>query len=452
MALSVAIIGRPNVGKSTLFNRLAGKKLALVDDQPGVTRDRREIDGELAGLTLHLIDTAGLEEVAEGSLEARMRAQTERAVDDADVALLLIDSRAGITPLDEHFAGWLRAKDTPVVLVANKCEGRAGEAGYYEAFSLGLGEPVPVSAEHGDGMAELYAALAPFDEAPEPPAEEDPDDDAERSGPLQLAIVGRPNVGKSTLANRLIGDDRLLTGPEAGITRDAISIDWEYDGQAIRLIDTAGLRRRAKVTEKLENLSSRDSFRAIQFAEVVVLVLDGEDLLEKQDLTIARQVIDEGRALVIAVNKWDLVKEKREALKDLQWRIDNSIPQAKGIRVVTLSAKTGQGLEHLLPALLDTYRSWNRRVPTGPLNRWLEDVLERHPPPVQGGRRLRIRYMTQAKTRPPTFVIFASRAKGITDAYRRYLVNGLRDQFDIPGVPIRLMVRQGKNPYVGDDR
>ena len=452
MALSVAIIGRPNVGKSTLFNRLAGKKLALVDDQPGVTRDRREGDGELAGLTLHLIDTAGLEEAAEGSLEARMRAQTERAVDDADVALLLIDSRAGITPLDEHFAGWLRAKDTPVVLAANKCEGRAGEAGYYEAFSLGLGEPVPVSAEHGDGMAELYAALAPFDEAPEPPAGEDPDDDAERSGPLQLAIVGRPNVGKSTLVNRLIGDNRLLTGPEAGITRDAISIDWEYDGQAIRLIDTAGLRRRAKVTEKLENLSSRDSFRAIQFAEVVVLVLDGESLLEKQDLTIARQVIDEGRALVIAVNKWDLVKKKREALKDLQWRIDNSIPQARGIRAVTLSAKTGQGLEHLLPALLDTYRSWNRRVPTGPLNRWLEDVLERHPPPVTGGRRLRIRYMTQAKTRPPTFVVFASRAKGITDAYRRYLVNGLRDQFDIPGVPIRLMVRQGKNPYAGDDR
>ncbi len=452
MALSVAIVGRPNVGKSTLFNRLAGRKLALVDDQPGVTRDRREGDGELAGLSLHLIDTAGLEEAAEGSLEARMRAQTERAVDDADVALLLTDSRAGITPLDEHFAGWLRAKGTPVVLVANKCEGRAGEAGYYEAFSLGLGEPVPVSAEHGDGMAELYAALAPFDEAPEPPAEEDADDGAERAGPLQLAIVGRPNVGKSTLANRLIGDDRLLTGPEAGITRDAISIDWEYDGQAIRLIDTAGLRRRAKVTEKLENLSSRDSFRAIQFAEVVVLVLDGENLLEKQDLTIARQVIDEGRALVIAVNKWDLVKEKREALEDLQWRIDNSIPQAKGIRVVTLSAKTGRGLEHLLPALLETYRSWNRRVPTGPLNRWLEDVLERHPPPVTGGRRLRIRYMTQAKTRPPTFVIFASRAKGITDAYRRYLVNGLRDQFDIPGVPIRLMVRQGKNPYAGDDR
>ena len=452
MALSVAIIGRPNVGKSTLFNRLVGRKLALVDDEPGVTRDRREGDGELAGLTLHLIDTAGLEEAAEGSLEARMRAQTERAVDDADVALLLIDSRAGITPLDEHFADWIRAKDTPVVLAANKCEGRAGEAGYYEAFSLGLGEPVPVSAEHGDGMAELYAALAPFDEAPEPPAEEDSDDDAERSGPLQLAIVGRPNVGKSTLVNRLIGDDRLLTGPEAGITRDAISVDWEYDGQAIRLIDTAGLRRRAKVTEKLENLSSRDSFRAIQFAEVVVLVLDGVSLLEKQDLTIARQVIDEGRALVIAVNKWDLVKEKRKALKDLQWRINNSIPQAKGIRAVTLSAKTGKGLEHLLPALLDTYRSWNRRVPTGPLNRWLEDVLERHPPPVTGGRRLRIRYMTQAKTRPPTFVVFASRAKGITDAYRRYLVNGLRDQFDIPGVPIRLMVRQGKNPYVDDDR
>jgi len=452
MALSVAIIGRPNVGKSTLFNRLVGRKLALVDDQPGVTRDRREGDGELAGLALHLIDTAGLEEAAEGSLEARMRAQTERAVDDADVALLLIDSRAGITPLDEHFAGWLRAKDTPVVLAANKCEGRAGEAGYYEAFSLGLGEPVPVSAEHGDGMAELFAALAPFDEGPEPPAEEDADDAAGHAGPLQLAIVGRPNVGKSTLVNRLIGDDRLLTGPEAGITRDAISVDWEYDGQAIRLIDTAGLRRRAKVTEKLENLSSRDSFRAIQFAEVVVLVLDGENLLEKQDLTIARQVIDEGRALVIAVNKWDLVKEKREALKDLQWRIDNSIPQARGIRAVTLSAKTGKGLEHLLPALLDTYRSWNRRVPTGPLNRWLEDVLERHPPPVTGGRRLRIRYMTQAKTRPPTFVIFASRAKGITDAYRRYLVNGLRDRFDIPGVPIRLMVRQGKNPYVDDDR
>jgi len=457
MNLVVAIIGRPNVGKSTLFNRLAGKKLAIVDNTPGVTRDRREAPGKLADLQLSLIDTAGLEEADAGSLEARMRAQTEQAVDDADVALLVIDARAGITPLDEHFAGWLRGKNKPVILVANKCEGRAVPTGVYEAYGLGLGDPIPFSAEHGDGLSELYDALRPHAEAVSATEDDDteeptegllPSDDMEiPSGPMQLAIVGRPNVGKSTLVNRLIGDERLLTGPEAGITRDAIAIEWQWRGQAVRLIDTAGMRRKAKVVEKLENLSVEDSRRAVQFAQVVVLLIDGQSGLEKQDLLIASHVIEEGRALIICVNKWDAVSDKKAARQKIQDRLETSLPQVRGIKIVYVSALKGSGVDKLMPAVKGAYDRWNMRIPTSHLNQWLDDVLMRHPPPVVSGRRLKIRYITQAKTRPPTFVIFASRAKGLPDAYRRYIVNGLRETFDMPGVPIRLMVRQGKNPY-----
>lgn len=451
MSLTVAIVGRPNVGKSTLFNRLIGRRTALVDDTPGVTRDWREAEANLGDLQLTVIDTAGLEDVSNERLEARMVAQTEQALRRADVALLLIDARTGVTPLDAHFADWLRRKSLPTVLAANKCEGRAGETGLLETYSLGMGEPVPLSAERGEGMADLYIALAPYAEADEKlvktdaPKAKDAHDDS--TTPLQLAIVGRPNVGKSTLINRLIGNERLLTGPEAGITRDAISIDWVYDYQQIRLVDTAGLRRRARVVEKLETLSVQDSYRAIQYAQVVVLLLDSEAMLEKQDLTIARQIADEGRALIIGINKWDLNKNKRDGIDGLHSRLQSSLPQLRGVPVLTLSAKTGQGLEKLLPTVLKTYAIWNRHVPTGPLNRWLEGMTIRHPPPVVRGRRLRLRYITQAKKRPPTFVLFASRAPSLPEGYRRYLINGLREDFDLPGVPIRLHLRRGKNPY-----
>lgn len=448
MSFTVAIVGRPNVGKSTLFNRLVGRRAALVDDMPGVTRDWREGTANLGGMDLTVIDTAGLEDVSDDRLEARMMQQTVQALERADLALLLIDARVGVTPLDRHFAGWLRGKSITTLLAANKCEGRAAQAGLYDAYALGMGEPIALSAEHGDGMADLYAALAPYVEEDEPPYGGEVDSgELDEDAPLQLAIVGRPNVGKSTLINRLIGDERLLTGPEAGITRDAIAIDWTFDDRQIRLVDTAGLRRRARVTEKLESLSVQDSYRAIQYAQVVVLVLDSQDMLEKQDLTIARQVEEEGRALIIAVNKWDLVKDKQEALEELRYRLEKSLPQLRDIPVITLSAITGQGLKKLLPTVLKTFAMWNRHVPTGPLNRWLEGMTTRHPTPVVRGRRLRLRYMTQAKTRPPTFVLFASRASSLPESYRRYLVNGLRDRFDLPGIPIRLHLRSGKNPY-----
>jgi len=454
MPLTVAVIGRPNVGKSTLFNRLTGKRHAIVDDTPGVTRDRREGDGRIADLRFRLIDTAGLDDADDDSLEARMRRQTERAVGEADLVLFLIDGRAGLTPLDEHFADWLRARKTPILVLANKCEGGAGEVGRLDAYALGLGEPIPVSAEHGEGLGELYDAMVEI--APETipdisdadqPTLVDSTEDEVPVRPLQLAIVGRPNVGKSTIVNFLLDDDRMLTGPEAGITRDAISISWEHDGRPIRLIDTAGLRRKARVSEKLENLSVGDTLRAVRFAEVVVLVLDSNAVLEKQDLTIARQVVDEGRALVIAVNKWDAAKNRDASLERLKDKLETSLPQIRGVPVITCSAVTGKGMDRLLPAVLNVHESWNRRISTGELNRWLQAMTEEHPPPVAAGRRVRIRYMTQAKTRPPTFVLFSSRAEKLPESYLRYLVNGLREDFDLPAVPIRLIARKGKNPY-----
>ncbi len=448
MTLTVAIVGRPNVGKSTLFNRLVGRRSAIVDDTPGVTRDRREGEASLYGLTFRVIDTAGLEEADEDSMEGRMRAQTERAVAEADVVLMLVDARAGITPLDAHFAGWLRRHPKPVILVANKSEGRAGDSGYYEAFGLGLGEPVAVSAEHGEGMADLHEALLPH-WAPEDEAAAD-EAEAEAAGPLRLAVVGRPNVGKSTLVNRLVGEERLLTGPEAGLTRDAIEIDWQHGGRPVRLVDTAGLRRRANVVAKLEKLSVAETLEAIRRSNVVVLVLDARAAMEKQDLTIARMTVREGRALVVALNKWDLVEDRRAALRQLHDRLERSLPQVRGIPTVTVSALTGAGLEGLMDRVVEVYDLWNRRVSTGQLNRWLEEAVGRHPPPAVQGRRVKLRYITQPKSRPPTFVIFTSRPEGLPDSYTRYLVNGLRDAFDLPGVPVRLLLRKGRNPYVGE--
>jgi GTP-binding protein len=454
MSFTAAIIGRPNVGKSTLFNRLVGQKLALVDDLPGVTRDRREGKARLAGLEFQVIDTAGLEEIHDESLAARMQAQTERAITEADVVLMVIDARAGVTPLDRHFAELLRRRATvPVVLVANKSEGRAGLAGAYEAFELGLGDPIAISAEHGEGLGDLFDALLPFADEPEidesDPVEPEPEPEDEK--PLQLAIVGRPNVGKSTLVNRLIGEDRLLTGPEAGITRDAIAVDWQWRGRAVRLIDTAGLRRKASIEAKLEKLSTTDTLRAIRFAELVVLVIDAEQMLEKQDLTIARMIEDEGRAIVIAVNKWDLIEDKPKALEKLRDRLQISLPQLAGIVPVPISAATGASLDKLMAAIFAAGEVWNTRIPTPKLNRWLAAVQERHPPPLVSGRRLRLRYMTQANIRPPTFALFASKPGDLPDAYRRYLVNLLRTDFNLPGVPIRMMLRKGANPYADKD-
>ena len=481
MTLTVAIIGRPNVGKSTLFNRLIGKRLALVDDSPGVTRDWREGEGRIAGLRFRLFDTAGLEDAAPESLAGRMRKHTERALSRADVALFLLDARAGVTPMDEHFAALLRKGKTPVIVVANKCEGRAGEPGLIEAYSLGMGDPVAVSAEHGEGMGDLFDALLPYAEAaeareaeearaagvavPDTSAEEDDaesaagepaagdegeEEDTEPRGPLQLAIVGRPNVGKSTLVNKLLGEERLLTGPEAGITRDAIAIDWEFAGRKIRLVDTAGLRRRARIDEKLEKLSGSDTMRSIRFAQVVVLVLDAESPMEKQDLTIARQVVEEGRALIIAANKWDAVEDRKAALAGLQRKLEESLPQVRGVPLVTISALEGRNLDRLLQTVLHTYDIWRSRVSTGKLNEWLYSATESHPPPMgAGGKRIRLRYATQVKTRPPTFAIWCSRAGELPDSYMRYLTNRLRDDFGLDGVPLRIHLRKGENPYEG---
>ncbi|HEV3174871.1 MAG TPA: ribosome biogenesis GTPase Der [Stellaceae bacterium] len=453
MTATVAIVGRPNVGKSTLFNRLAQRRLALIDDTPGVTRDWREGEAHLGDLRFRVLDTAGLEEAERESLPARMSEQTERAIGDAEVVLFLIDARTGVTPVDRHFADRLRRRGMPTLLVANKTEGRAGESGLLEGYALGLGEPIAISAEHGEGMAELYDALRPLIER-SPGASADPEEDtAEVQGlkPLQLAVVGRPNVGKSTLVNRLIGQERLLTGPEAGITRDAIAIEWIWRGKPVRLIDTAGLRRKAKVEGKLEKLSVADTLRAIRFAEVVVLVIDAETMLERQDLAIARLVEEEGRALVLAVNKWDLVADKPKALERLRDRLEASLPQLQGLSTVTLSAKTGRGLEKLMPAVFAAHVVWNRRIATPALNRWLEAAQARHPPPLVSGRRLRLRYMTQANIRPPTFALFASKPGDLPDSYRGYLVKLMREDFDLPGVPIRMMLRKGKNPYAAKD-
>ncbi len=452
MTITVAILGRPNVGKSTLFNRLVGQKLALVDDTPGVTRDRREGAGNLFGFTFRVIDTAGLEERFDESLEGRMRAQTERAVADADMALLVIDARAGLTPLDEHFANWLRRSNKPVALVANKCEGREAEAGLAETYALGLGEPIAISAEHGLGMSDLFDAIR----AAAPPEEKEGEDeggedeggpDQSEGGPLQLAVVGRPNVGKSTLVNKLIGEDRLLTGPEAGITRDSIAVDWTFGDRTVRLVDTAGLRRKARVTEKIEKLSIADTLRAVRFAQVVVLLLDVDEGLEKQDLTIARMVVDEGRALVIGVNKWDACRDRDAALAGIRQRLERSLPQVRGIPLVTLSAREGHNIDRLMQAVFAAYAVWNRRVATADLNRWLDAMTASHPPPASAGRRVRLKYMTQAKTRPPTFAIFCSKPQELPTSYLRYLENGLREAFDLPGTPISINIRKGDNPY-----
>ncbi len=450
--LTVAIIGRPNVGKSTLFNRLVGRRLALVDDTPGVTRDRREGEARLLDLRFRVFDTAGLEDADDESLAGRMRLQTEAALVEADVTLFVIDARAGITAADEHFAGLARKSGANVILVANKCEGRAAESGLLEAYSLGLGEPVAISAEHGEGTRDLYEALQRFavGTAETVSRSRRGGDEEEADRPLRLAIVGRPNVGKSTLVNHLLGHERLLTGPEPGITRDSVSVDWLWQGRQIRLVDTAGLRRRARVSEKIEKLSAADTRRTIDLAEVVVLVMDAGEPMHRQDLGIARQVLEEGRALVLAINKWDAVKDRAQTLRAVEKRVEFSLAQARGIPIVTFSALTGRHVERLMPAVLEVYECWNKRISTGQLNRWLARVLEHHPPPMAGGRRLKLRYVTQAKRRPPTFAVFANKPGELPESYLRYLVNSLRETFDLWGVPVRIHVRGGKNPYVDE--
>lgn len=461
MRPTVVIIGRPNVGKSTLFNRLAGRRLALVDDQPGVTRDWREAEAVIEGRDVRILDTAGLEDADADSIEGRMRRQTEQALARADVAVLLIDARAGLMPLDEHFAEWLRRQGIATILAANKCEGRAAEAGLLEAFKLGLGEPLAISAEHGQGIGDLHEAIAaalppPIEQVVEHAAAADEDNDEgeaedDYEPTLQLAILGRPNAGKSTLVNRLLGEERMLTGPEPGLTRDAVASIWSWQGREVRLYDTAGLRRQARVTGRVERMAAGDAKRAMAYAQVVVLLIDATQPLEKQDLTIARQTIEEGRAIVIAANKWDLVKDQRATMQVIRDRLQTSLTQVRGVPIVTLSALTGKGVNRLMPKVFEIYDKWQRRVPTGQLNRWLEELTARHPPPLgKAGRRIRLRYATQAKARPPTFVFFTNLPDDLPDAYLRYLQNGLRDAFGLDGVPLRLQTRKPKNPYAND--
>ena len=446
----VAIIGRPNVGKSTLFNRLVGKKLALVDDRPGVTRDRREGDAELLGLNFRIIDTAGFEEDDPQSLPGRMRAQTEAAVNSADVALFVIDARAGVVPLDEEIGRWLRGSKTPVVLLANKAEGRASENGILESYSLGFGDPIAFSAEHGEGLSELFSALLPHLERDE--IEEEEFDEESPDAPLKLAIVGRPNAGKSTLVNKMLGEDRMITGPEAGITRDSISIDWNWrDSEGrdrqVRLIDTAGLRKKSKVDDKLEKLSAADTRHAIDFAEVVVLLLDATRGLEAQDLRIADRIFSEGRAMIIALNKWDTVENGAPLYQGVRAALDEGFAQVKGVPLLTLSAATGKGIDTLLQVAFETREAWSKRVTTGTLNRWFETAIEKNPPPAPGGKRIKLRYVTQIKTRPPSFVIFGTRVDELPESYRRYLVNGIRRELGFGAVPVRLTLRAPKNPF-----
>jgi GTPase len=440
---TVAIVGRPNVGKSTLFNRLVGKRLALVDDRPGVTRDRREGDAKLLGLEFRLIDTAGFEDEDPASLPGRMRQQTEAAVRVADAALFMIDAREGLTPLDEEIGRWLRTESTPVVVVANKAEGRASENGILEAFRLGLGDPIAVSAEHGEGLADLFQALQPLVER-----EEGDEEEVEGEGaPLKLAIVGRPNAGKSTLVNQMVGEERMITGPEAGITRDSISLDWEWDGRAVQLVDTAGLRKRAKVEDKLERLSAADARRAIDYAEVVVLLLDATRGLESQDLRIAAQVIEEGRALVIALNKWDVAENASSLFNGVKAALDEGLAQLRDVPVLTVSAKTGKGVDTILKVAFELREAWSRRVSTGELNRWFETAVDANPPPAPKGQRIKLRYITQVKTRPPTFVVFGNRTEELPESYRRYLVNSLRRDLKLGPVPMRLDFRGRANPF-----
>lgn len=466
MVPTVAIIGRPNVGKSTLFNRLVGKKIALVDDQPGVTRDRREGDGRLFDLEFRIIDTAGYEDEDPDTLPGRMRAQTEAAIAEAQVALFLIDGRAGVTPLDEEIARWLRGSDTPVVLAINKAEGNKAESGIIESYALGFEEPIAISAEHGEGMADLFQALLPHIDGG---AFEEVDIEAP-DAPLKLAIVGRPNAGKSTLINKLLGENRLITGPEAGITRDSIAIDWVWcdpnpkpaepdeNGvvgeplveRRVRLIDTAGMRKRAKVQDKLEKLSVADARRAVDFAEVVVLLLDATKGLEVQDLKIGDQVLQEGRALIIAINKWDIAENASSLFNGIRGALEEGLSQLKGVPLIAVSAATGKGLDQMLSAAFDAREAWSRRVPTGVLNRWFEQAIAANPPPAPGGKRIKLRYITQARNRPPSFVIFGNRTDQLPDSYKRYLLNGIRRDLDFGAVPVRINLRSGKNPYAKD--
>ena len=438
----VVIAGRPNVGKSTLFNRLAGRRFALVADTPGVTRDRKDATAQLRGRTVRLVDTAGLEESAPETLFGRMRASSEAAVAGADLIVFVVDARAGITPADTHFATWLRRQGRPVLVVANKAEGRGGAQAAMEAFSLGLGEPIAVSAEHGDGLADLMGEIA--DRLPE----EVPEDELNR--PLHLAIVGRPNAGKSTLLNRLLGEERMITGPEPGLTRDSVAVRLHDDVGPIELVDTAGLRRKARIEDSLEKMSTSATIEALKMAEIVVLCVDAVEGLHEQDLQIARLIEREGRGIVLALNKWDAVADRNAARRGVSDRLETSLAQNRGIPVVTLSAATGAGVDKLLPAVRRAAEVWNTRVPTGELNRWFEAALERHAAPLVDGRRLKLRYMTQAKARPPTFIVFGTRAEQTPEDYRRYLVNGLRDSFNLPGTPVRLQFRGTKNPYAED--
>jgi len=451
---TIAIVGRPNVGKSTLFNRLTGRRSALVSDMPGLTRDRREGEAELAGHTITLVDTAGLEEAASGSIAARMREQTELAIAAADLVLFVIDAREGLTNADKEFARVVRSSGHPSILVANKCEGRAGQDGFYEAFELGLGSPVAISAEHGEGIADLETdilgafGLKPVRTPRERSGGRSDEREAQRpSRPIRLAIVGRPNAGKSTLVNALIGEDRMITGPEPGLTRDSVSVDLNVEGRDIKLFDTAGLRRKARVDGLAEKLSASDSVRAIRFAEVVVLVIDAERPFEHQDLAIGDMITQEGRALVIAINKWDLVTEKQKLLKDLRESLAEKVSQVPGVPMITISALGERNLDKLMKAVFETYETWNRRVPTPELNRWLQEAVMRHAPPAVSGRRIKLRFMTQPSARPPTFIAFCSQPKDLPKSYVRYLTGSLRKAFGLPGVPIRLNLRKGDNPY-----
>jgi GTP-binding protein len=453
MSFTIAIIGRPNVGKSTLFNRLVGQKLALVDDEPGVTRDRREGEARLGDLEFTIIDTAGLDQGAKGSLTARMQEQTETAIGLADALMFVVDARAGLTPSDRAFADFARRANKPVVLVANKSEGKQGDAGAMEAYALGLGEPIQISAEHGEGLSELYDALRALMPEPVDVGEEFDDDEIIESDadiakrPIRVAIVGRPNAGKSTLINRLLGEERLLTSAEAGTTRDSISVETNWQGRDFRIFDTAGLRRRSRIEEKLEKLSVADALRAIRFAEVVVLMLDSQNKFEEQDLRIADLIEREGRALVIAVNKWDLMGGKANLVSSLRTEADHWLPQVKGVPVVAVSGLMGEGIDRLMGAIEQAYSVWNKRVPTASLNRWFEQAVDANPPPAVSGRRLKLNYITQSKARPPSFVLFCSRADAVPQSYLRYLVNSLREYFEIPGTPVRITLREKANPF-----